>query len=336
MGRREDAASDSDVRAGEADVKPGVHIMSSEEYHAGPGDAPMLSSSIARILLAQSPLHAWTAHPKLNPDYMPKEKKEFDLGTAAHAMLLEGGEGIEVVDPARYPTAKGGAPKGWTTDAMRAARDAVRAAGRTPILPDQFAEVEKMAGIARQAIADCADLSGLTLADGTAEQSVIWEEPGGVWCCARPDWMSHDRKVQISYKSTGMSAKPEEWVRTGLGLGFDLQNALYLRGNRATGGPADGVSLTLVQENAAPYACSWIGMDPAFMALADEKVEDAIELWRRCLTAGRWPGYGNRIHWVEPPVWAVARWEGRPAMSERAGEPPRGFGADDLKDGIPL
>jgi hypothetical protein len=319
-------------------MKAGVHIMPAAEYHADPAPVPSLSSGIAKLLLTHSPLHAWTAHPRLNPAHVEEESQQFDLGTAAHALLLEGADGIAVIDPQDHIGPKGGIPKGWTNDSIRAARDAARAAGRTPILTAQFAEIEAMAKVARQAIADCPDLSGLTLADGTAEQVLLWEEPGGVWCRARPDWMAHERHIQISYKSTGTSANPSEWVRTGLGIGFDLQNAFYDRGNRATGGPAGCRSLTLVQENAPPYACSWLALDPAFQAMADQKAEEAIELWRRCLTAGRWPGYSPRVHYLEPPAWATARWEERPAISERAGEPPSGkmFSADDLKDGVPL
>lgn len=297
-------------------MKPGIYAVSAADYHAQRDHAPMLSSSIARILLSQSPLHAWTAHPRLNPNYVAEEKKEFDLGTAAHAMLLEGDAGLSVIDPELYrskPTKAnpdGGVPKGWTNDAIREARDAARANGKTPILPSNMAEIELMAKIARQAIADCPDLGGLTLADGVAEQTIFWQEPG-VWICARPDWMSRDRRVQISYKTTGASANPSGFERMIEGMGYDVQDALYLRGNRATGAPDDCRSVTLCQENTPPYACSWTGLDPAFRALADEKVEQAIEIWRRCMASGKWPGYSSRICWIAPPAWAMARWEER-------------------------
>ena len=331
-------------------MKAGVHIMPATEYHADPCDSPSLSSSIARLILTHSPLHGWTAHPRLNPNFVSEEKTTYDLGSASHAMLLEGGAGLEIINPENYrskPTKAnplGNVPAGWTNEAIREARDAARLAGKTPVLPSDMADIEAMVKIARQAIANCSDLSGLTLADGTAEQVLLWQEDGGVWCRARPDWMSHDRRVQISYKSTAASANPNDYVRTGLGIGFDLQNAFYLRGNRATGGPQDGVSLTLVQENSPPYACSWIGLDPAFAALADEKCEEAIELWRRCMAAGRWPGYSPRVHWLEPPAWATSRWEERGPMSERAGglrgdaAGPGGkmLPAADMADGVPL
>lgn len=284
--------------------EPGLHEIPKDEYHA----LPMLSSGLIRALLAQSPLHAWHSS-RLNPDYVEVEKQEFDLGTAAHAYLLEGGKGIEVIDPAHYPTDKGTTPKGWTTNAMKAARDAAYEAGKTPLLPAQLLEVQKMAGIARQAILDCEDLGGITLADGIAEPVLIWQEEGGAWCKVRPDWMSHDRRLQISYKTTGSNASPFGFERMIDSMGYDTQEAFYLRGNRHTGGPVDCKGVTLVQENVPPYACSWMGLDPMFADLAETKVSTAIEVWSACLKSGKWPGYGNRIAWISPPTWMMARWE---------------------------
>ena len=63
------------------------------------GDTPALSSTIAKILLTQSPYHAWCAHPALNPDYVEQQKDEFDYGKAAHALFLERREdGLAVVE----------------------------------------------------------------------------------------------------------------------------------------------------------------------------------------------------------------------------------------------
>ena len=55
-------------------MKPGIYGMSEDCYHADPADAPSLSASIAKILIAETPLHAWTAHPKLNPNFVREEK----------------------------------------------------------------------------------------------------------------------------------------------------------------------------------------------------------------------------------------------------------------------
>ena len=44
-------------------------------YHAGPCDTTSASASILATLYQQLPLHAWTAHPKLNPKYEACKRK---------------------------------------------------------------------------------------------------------------------------------------------------------------------------------------------------------------------------------------------------------------------
>jgi PDDEXK-like domain of unknown function (DUF3799) len=295
--------------------KPGIYDIPEAEYHADPCPVPSLSSSLCKTLLYRSPMHAWMEHPRLNPNFVPTERAEFDLGTAAHAMFLEGKNTIEVIDPKNYPGKKGGIPDGWTNDAIREARDKARAAGKIPMLPHQYANVVEMVGAAKIAWAANEDLSGIPFLDGKVEQSLIWRE-GPTWLRARPDWLSNDRKLIVDYKTTGASASPEDWVRTMLGCGYDIQAPFYLRGNRATGG-ADGAKFVfLVQECEPPYACSWIGMPPAFIALGEAKVERAVNTWRACVAADGWPGYPSRICWVEPPSWAETKWAERTEHGE--------------------
>ena len=57
-------------------------------------------------------------HPRLGKVVRHEEEK-FDLGTAAHAMLLEGDEAIAVIDPQDHIGPRGGVPKGWTNDSIR-------------------------------------------------------------------------------------------------------------------------------------------------------------------------------------------------------------------------
>src|SRR4051812_45119883 len=97
----------------------GIHDLSADGYHADPAEQPSLSSTIARRLLDSSPLHAWTEHPKLNPNYKPKKPRHaFDVGTACHALLLEGRNAVSVVDA-----------ENWKTNAAKALRDEAYAAG---------------------------------------------------------------------------------------------------------------------------------------------------------------------------------------------------------------
>jgi hypothetical protein len=287
---------------------PGVYSMPAEDYHADPCPAPSLSSGIARILISSSPRHAWVAHPRLNPAYEPEDSTTFDLGSAAHALLLEGEDRMAVIDAPDY-----------RTKAAQEARDAARRSGKHPVLRAQYLAVKTMAGIALDAIAVCADLSGLTLDDGDPERVLVWRE-GDAWCRARPDWIARDLGVQISYKTTATSANPSEFVRQVENLGYDLQDAFYLRGARACGAPNDAITLTLVQENSPPYACAWLALDPVYMAMANGKAARSIELWQYCTKRNSWPGYPPRVHWITPPGYALAKWEEREADMAAAKE----------------
>ena len=98
-------------------MTPGIYTMTAQDYHAGPCPAPELSNSLIKVLLGQSPLHAWTKHPKLNPGFRQYESDKFDRGTAAHSMLLEGEDNIVIVDA-----------EDWRTKAAKEAREAARKA----------------------------------------------------------------------------------------------------------------------------------------------------------------------------------------------------------------
>lgn len=307
-------------------MKPGIYQgIPSATYHADPCDAPSLSNSLAKIILMQSPAHAWQAHPKLNPAAEKEEKTAFDLGSAAHALLLEGDDRMTVINADSY-----------RTKLAQELRDAAREAGKFPILEKDYDAVYEMANVAHDAIRRCDDLGGLTLKHGNAEQTIIWTD-GGIYCRARPDWLSEDRKVMLDYKSTATSANPEEWQRTMLNGWGDLQPAFYLEGNTATGGAEDAVFIWLVQEVTAPFACSFIGVAPELLELGRAKAAKAKAIWRECIQSGNWPGYPSRIHWLTPPAWALSKWEERSGaeLPETGLQP--GYGTPpNLEGGFPL
>lgn len=288
-----------------------IHQMRSDAYHADPAQAPSLSSSIGKILLDKSPYHAWLAHPKLNPDYKPEESSTFDLGTAAHDLILEGGTPrICVIDPQEYrskPTKaepEGSIPKGWTNNAIREARDLARSNGLTPILPWDNAVIKAMKESAMHFVAD-SEIVGI-FENGKPEQTLIWNEQG-VWCRARLDWLTTDRRVILDYKSSA-SAEPGWFSRHIPSMGYDFQAAFYMRGLKACG-HANAQFIFLAQEVEPPHACSLHAIDPALQEIADAKVRRAIDLWRECLTTARWPAYGGRVHWTVPAVWQVREHE---------------------------
>lgn len=273
-------------------VAGGYRPQSSEDYHAD-RDGPSLSSSIAHTLISRSPLHAWYAHPRLNPNYRAEESAEFDYGTAAHSMLLEGDEsGLVIIEA-----------DDWRTKAAKEARDVARAAGKTPLLARQMAKVRAMVKAARDAVA-ASELAGV-FEGAIAEHSIAWMD-GDIRCKARPDLINDAMRVIVDYK-TCANAEPDAFMRAGLSYGYDIQDAFYRRGMKALG--KDYRFVFLAQEKEAPYVCSLVALDPAMQDMADRKVSFALASWQACLKANRWPGYPNRIAYIAPPAWYAAQAE---------------------------
>ena len=106
--------------------RPGLYALSRETYHGSSTIEPSLSSSGAVTLVQECPAVFWASSP-LNPDFVPEQKLEFDIGSAAHLIILEPakwGSQVVEIDADNYKT-----------KAAQEARDAGYAAGKTPLLP---------------------------------------------------------------------------------------------------------------------------------------------------------------------------------------------------------
>jgi hypothetical protein len=280
--------------------------MNAAEYHADPAPVPSLSSSIAKLLITRSPKHAWMQHPRLNQNYKPEVKEEFDLGTAAHALLLEGVNKMQIFNPSDYPNQKGGGvATGWTNKAIREARDAARLEGKIPVLAETASALNAMVATCHEAFSANPDLEGYTISGdgGVSEHTIVWHE-GETYFRSRLDRVSTDRKVIFDYKSTD-NAEPTAFTRTIINMGYDLQAAFYLRALQKP----EARYILIAQETEAPFAVSFIGMPPAFIELGRRKVEHAIAIWKECMASGKWPAYPTRVCYVDPPEYEMAKWE---------------------------
>jgi len=150
-----------------------IDKLPAEEYHADKKcPTPSLSKGTLHTLLTQTPAHARLHHPRLGGKKKEPDAK-LDYGSAAHTMLMEGGEGIVII-----------AADDWRTKAAKEARDAARAANKFPILEHQHEKVATMAGVARKFIRD--SILGNLMEESRFEQSLYWQD-SGIWCRARTD-----------------------------------------------------------------------------------------------------------------------------------------------------
>ena len=266
---------------------------------------PVLSASIAHALVSQSPAHAWTEHPDLNPAYQAEESETFDLGTAAHAYLLQG-EGETQFALIEAPD--------WRTKAAREARDAARAEGKTPLLTHRWAAVQAMAKAARRQLA--AHEAPIPLTQGIPEETLYWKDPSsGVYCRSTPDWLHTDRRTIDDYKTTGASAHPAIWSKVLFTSGAAMQAGFYRRAVQVVYN-VEADFRFVVQENYPPYALSVISLDPEALVYAEALVTEAAHLWAECCAANHWPAYPTRVCYAEVPPWVVAAWQTRTYYQE--------------------
>lgn len=296
------------------DLKPGLHTLPMLDYIA----LPAFSSGMAHTLLTECPAVAWFDSP-FNPKRPKDESKVADIGTLMHDLLL-GGEGlIDVIDPADYPAKNGNIPDGWTNNAIREARDASYAAGRTPVFQAAYDEAVKAVSVAKAYIAETEIADAFE--SGKAEQTIIWQD-GDVLCKARPDYLTDE--IILHVKTTKASVHPSSFSRLAINMGYDISIAFYERGLARLSNGKTRDSFILAIEQDAPFACKFFSLSAASADIASRAVERAISLWARCAHKNNWPAYDGSTHVIEPTPWAMAEAEAA------------AFTEDELKGGIPL
>jgi hypothetical protein len=287
----------------------GFHIIPAAQYHMDVAPQPSLSSSIAQVLLRESPLKARHSHPRLNPNYRAENDSKFDLGTCAHAVLLEQDSSkIVVIDPEQYPSKEGKAPAGWTNNAIRAARDNAYAAGKTPLLKGHYADVKAMVDVAQEFIRSSRVRDFWNAEDAKSELTCIWQE-GSIWLRARLDRLSIEKRFIGDYKST-TDVSPEAFSRQILRMGYHIQDAFYRRAAKALGIESPRF-VFLAQSCEEPYECTLHDCHPALQEIADAEVVRAIGIWRDCIKTGKWPSYSGEVHSAMPTSYMMQEHEQR-------------------------
>lgn len=274
---------------------PGFHEIAAADYHADPCPDPSLSSSIASWMIERSPLHAWSRHPRLNPECIVDRKKIFDRGSAVHKLTLGAGADIRVIDADSYRS----------KDAQTA-RDQAYETGQIPMLADDMTSAHAMADIGR------ATIQRLLGSTGIAEQVMVWRE-GETWCRSMVDIMRQDRTVIIDLKTTSASAAPADARRRFFSEDYSIQAAFIERGLNALDPENAGRRkiIYLFQETDEPYACCPIEVGEGVLHIGRKKVAAAIKLWSACMKANVWPGYPLNPVRADPPSWWADAWENK-------------------------
>lgn len=279
-------------------MTPGLHQMDAATYHADPCPEPSLSSTLAKTMLAQSPLHAWTASQRLNPDWEPVEKETFDIGRAAHgAVLGAGGEYIAIPDE---HLKKDGSING-NSNAYKEWNEDCRSRGLIPLKEKQIDQISVMRDAAQEKLARI----GIAF-DPAHSERCAFAQIDGVWCRAMVDNAPTEGGILWDFK-TCESAAPEACERAILNYGYDIQAAHYLDTWKAATGE-DRLFRFVFQEKSAPHEICVVELGPDSLIMARKKISRAREMWRVCLDRNEWPGYPPGVHRIELPEWVHSRW----------------------------
>lgn len=280
-------------------MKPGIYDMPAAHYHADPCPTPSLNAGLITTLLDKSPAHAFAEHPRLDGSKRFRPTIASDNGSLAHSLLFEGVANMVEIEAENY-----------RTKAAQEARDTAREAGKIPVLPAQVGTIKGMVASAKRVWGRCPQLNDHPQAAGLGERSLFWTEQdddgNSYWFRIRPDWhrLDGDRVICLDGKFTEGSAHPDQFARQIMRMDYHTRAAFYLRGfQKAFGLRGDYYFMPV--EAAQPHEGCVVGLDENYLWLGQQRVEQAINLWMKCMRTKRWPGYGDDIHIVEAPAWAL-------------------------------
>ena len=260
------------------DPRPaGLHRdVPEEEYHA---DRSSLSQSGAKLLLRAPALYR---HQLDHREFT----KAYDLGHAAHQLVLGVGMPLVVVDA-----------DSWRTKAARAARDEARANDRVPLLPAEHERVQRMA----DALAANQAAMALLGAGEPEVSAYAPDEETGVMRRARFDWLTPGILVDLK---TANTAHPQAFARDAAKFGYDLQVAWYLDVATACGWDARAFAFVVVETD-PPYLTSVVEWDADSIEVGRRKARRALDLFAHCTATDTWPGYQEpgAITQIRLPAW---------------------------------
>lgn len=269
--------------------KPGVYYdVPNGEYHKGLIEVAdksgvkvkPLSSTGAKVLVKDSPAdYLWSLQNRV-------EKKAFDLGSAAHELILEGG--LKTVEVYQFDS--------WRSKQARTARDECYAAGGVPMLEHELDAAYKMADAVKRH-----QRASALLTDGRPEVSaLVWDEEYQIHFQVRFDWLRNDGLI-VDLK-TAREANPREFNRSIATFSYHLQASLYLRAAEILGLGGQRFTWVIVQ-NADPYHVSVVEYSEIDRLIGDRIMHTALRKYADGIHTGEWPAYDG-IYTSELPAWA--------------------------------
>lgn len=291
-------------------MEPGIYLdLPAKAYHADPCPEPSLNSSIAEILQTDTPYHAWSCHPRLNPAFDPMSDKEATtkrktaMGSACHELYLGRGPGLHVIKA----LGKDGQPAtNYRLDKTKAERDQAMIAGKVPLLQCDFDEAQRIVDQVRKQL----EWLERDLGPDPDPEAVILTHGNGIWRRCMADLLSKSRRRIADLKFTNTTASRDEWARQVERMGYHIRAGHY----RSCLAEVERVSaskidyLFIIVELGPPVLVAVRELDYAYSEIGLDLAEKAAAKWEYHMRTGHWPAYPQSIETIDAPLWFVNRY----------------------------
>lgn len=249
-------------------MKYEVSNIPDKEYFA----IPAISSTGIKALL-KSPAH-----------FKALENSSFDskalrIGSATHQILL-GGDNCLVLPGSSRTT--------------KEAKEIIKnEKSKTVLTKDEWSTAELVANT----LSKTASWQTL-MEDAECEVSFVGEYMDGTKAKAKADIVKRRNKMIADVKTT---SDIHNFQRSIFNFRYDIQAAWYSR-LFSYEFPVESF-LFIAVETAPPYDSRFFVLDEEVIENANEEIDQAIEIYRRCIKTDEWPGYEAEIIEVGLPAW---------------------------------
>lgn len=257
------------------------------------GDPALSRSDIFEM--RKSPLHF-----RYTLDHPREETPAMAFGTAFHCYMLEPEKFAE-----RYVVCEKIDRRTTSGKAMLAE---IEALGLIPIDEETWQKMEYM----RTNI--LSNKYAAMLLKGEKEKSYFWtDELSGIDLKCRPDCRTNLGAVSVivDLKTTD-SADTEDFMRSCIKYGYDLQAAMYKQGVELIEGKPHRFVFIAVEKK-PPYACNVLEADELMLRKGTEDLREYLLRIADCRKTGIWYGYNGQSgkpNIIGLPAWMTKTYEG--------------------------
>jgi hypothetical protein len=139
--------------------------------------------------------------------------------------------------------------------------------------------------------------------NGTAELSIVWEDPCGLLCKARIDWLKNDHSKMVDLKTTNNALDFEKSLAT---YGYHRQMAFYQRGLIQLGINNEIVPWIVAVEKTPPFGLRAAPVSQEALTAGWQEIDQLLNKLVTCKTTNKWPGYDS------PDSWNLPQWYKQP------------------------